>query len=183
MRALPGVPRWSALGYLLKDAETIQSQPGLAESMTVIEILPARLYCCRMKSFVIRVALILLAPIAVIASQPEDRAADSVAAAFMQTRAAAQFSKLERIGRNPFREKVCRNDLRFASGLVLTAQYQTVEPSQLPERARELALHRDDGYRVTTRFGVGVCATGHDPSGPVVYSVLIRPTNRAGIAS
>ena len=118
-------------------------------------------------------ASVLLASIAVLASQQEDTAADSVAAAFMRARDAAHLSKLERMGRNTFREKVCKHDLRFASGLILTAQYQTAEPGHLPEVAQRLAVYQDDGYRVTTRFGVGICVGGQDQSGQTVYSVLI----------
>src|SRR5271170_6766888 len=126
-----------------------------------------------MKTLAIIVAFVLLASVAVFASQQEDNAADSVAAAFLQARIAAHLSKLTRIGGNTFREKVCKHDLRFASGLILTVQYQTSDPAQLPEAARRLAIHRDDGYRVTARYGIGVCAAGQDSSGQIVYSVLI----------
>ncbi|MGA8270699.1 MAG: hypothetical protein WB919_04010 [Candidatus Sulfotelmatobacter sp.] len=126
-----------------------------------------------MKTFAIMAASVLLASITVFASQPEDKAADAVAAAFMQARDAARVYKLERMGRNKFREKVCKHDLRFASGLILTAQYQTADPGHLPEVAQRLAVHPDDGYRVTTRFGVGVCVVGQNPLGQTVYSVLI----------
>jgi len=126
-----------------------------------------------MKTFVVISAFILLASIAVFASQQEDRAADSVAAAFVQARDAAHLPKLDRMGRNAFREKVCKHDLRFASGVILTAQYQTSDPGHLPEVAQQLAVHPDDGYRVTARFGVGVCAVDEDPSGKTVYFVLI----------
>ena len=131
-----------------------------------------QLYCCRMKIFAIMAASVLLAPITVLAFQQEDRAADSSAAAFMQARDAAHLSKLERMGRNIFRENACKHDPRFASGLILTSQYQTADPGQLPEVAQRLAAHPDDGYRVTTRFGVGVCVA-RNPSGQTVYSVLI----------
>ena len=131
------------------------------------------LYCCRMKAFVIVAASILLVSIAVFASQQEDTAADSVARAFIQARDAAHLSKLARMGRNTFRGKVCKHDLRFASGLISTAQYQTADLGHLPEVAQRLAVHPDDGYRVTTRFGVGVCVGGQDQSGRTVYSVLI----------
>ncbi len=126
-----------------------------------------------MRTAAIFAAFILVVSMPVFASQQEDRAADSVATAFMQARDAAHFSKLERMGRNTFREKVCRHDLRFASGVMLTAQYRTTDPGHLPEVAQQLAVHPDDGYRVTTRFGVGVCAVGHDPTGKTVYSILI----------
>ena len=110
---------------------------------------------------------------AVFASQQEDRVSDSVAAAFVKARDTAHLSKLERMDGNTFREKVCKHDLRFASGVILTAQYQTSDPDNLPEVAQQLAVHADDGYRVTTRFGVGGCAVGQDPSGRTTYSVLI----------
>jgi type II secretory pathway pseudopilin PulG len=126
-----------------------------------------------MKTLVVIAALVLLASMAVFASQQEDRAADSVAAAFVQARDAARLSKLERMDGNTFREKVCTHDLRFASGVILTAQYQTSDPGNLPEVAQQLAVHPDDGYRVTNRFGVGACAVGQEPSGKTVYSVLI----------
>jgi hypothetical protein len=126
-----------------------------------------------MKTVVIIAALVRLAPMAIFASQQEDRAADSVAAAFIHARDAAHLSKLERMGTNGFRQRVCRHDLRFNSGLILTAQYQTSDPGHLPAVAQQLAVHQDDGYRVTTRFGLGVCAVGQDPSGETVYSVLI----------
>ena len=126
-----------------------------------------------MKPFVVIGALVLLVSMAAFASEQEDRAADSVAAAFVQTRDAAHLSKLGRMGGNTFREKVCKHDLRFASGVILTTQYQTSDPSHVPEAAQQFAVHPDDGYRVTTRFGVGVCAVGQDPSGKTVYSVLI----------
>jgi len=126
-----------------------------------------------MKTFIVIGAFVLLASMAVFASQQEDRAADSVAAAFVQARDAAHLSKLARMDGNTFREKVCKHDLRFASGVILTAQYQTSDPAHLPEVAQQLAVHLDDGYRVTTRFGVGACAVGQEPSGKTVYSVLI----------
>ena len=126
-----------------------------------------------MKSFVVIGAFALLASMAVFASQQEDGAADSVAAAFVQARDAAHLSKLGRMGGNTFRENLCKHDLRFASGVILTAQYQTSDPGHLPEVAQQLAVHPDDGYRVTTRFGVGICTAGQDAAGKTMYSVLI----------
>jgi hypothetical protein len=126
-----------------------------------------------MKTLAIIVAFALVASVAVFASQQEDRAADSVAAAFVQARKAEHLSKLQRIGGNTFRPKVCKHDLWFASGLILTAQYQTSNPRQLPEAAQRLAIHLDDGYRVAARYGIGVCAVGQDSSGEIMYSVLI----------
>jgi hypothetical protein len=126
-----------------------------------------------MKLFVVIGTFVLLASMAVFASQHEDRATDSVAAAFVQARDAAHLSKLGRMDGNTFREKACKHDLRFASGVILTAEYQTFDPVHLPEVAQQLAVHPDDGYRVTTRFGVGACAIGQERSGKTVYSVLI----------
>jgi hypothetical protein len=125
------------------------------------------------KTFAIGAAFIVFASIAVFASQQEDRAADSVAAAFMQPRDAAHLPKLKRMGGNTFREKICKHDLRFASGLILSAQYQTSDPGRLSDAAQRLAVHPDDGYRITTRFGVGVCTVGQDSAGQIMYSVLI----------
>ena len=117
-----------------------------------------------MKTFFAIGAFVLLASMAT-ASQQEDRAADSVAAAFVQARDAAHLSKLGRMDGILFREKVCKHDLRFASGVILTAEYQTSDPGHLPDVAQQLAVHPEDGYRVTTRFGVGACAVGQEPSG------------------
>jgi hypothetical protein len=126
-----------------------------------------------MKTLVVIGAFVLLASMVVFASQHEDKVADSVAAAFVQARDAAHLSTLKRMDGNIFREKVCKHDLRFASGVILTTQYKTSDPSHLPEVAQQLAVHLDDGYRVTTRFGVGACAVGQESSGKNVYSVLI----------
>jgi hypothetical protein len=125
-----------------------------------------------MRAFVVIGAFLLLASMVVFASQQEDGAADSVAAAFVQARDTAHLSKLRRMGENTFREKVCKHDLRFASGVILTARYETSDPGHLPEVAQQLAVHLDV-YRVTSRFGVGACAIGQEPSGKTVYSVLI----------
>jgi hypothetical protein len=92
------------------------------------------LCCCCVKIFFLGAAFVLFACIAVFASHQENRAADSVAAAFMQAREAAHLPKLKRMGGNTFREKVCKNDLRFASGLILTAQYQTSTPDVCPKQ-------------------------------------------------
>jgi hypothetical protein len=92
-----------------------------------------------MKAFLVIGAFALLASMAVLASQREDRAADSVAAAFVQARDAAHLSELGRMGGNTFREKVCKHDLRFASGVILTTQYETSDPGHLPEVAQQLA--------------------------------------------
>lgn len=125
-----------------------------------------------MKTLAIATAFALVASVAVFGSQHEDRAADSVAAAFAQARNMARLPKLQRISGNTFRPKVCKNDLRFTPGLILTVRYQTSDPGQLSEAARRLAIHSDD-YRATARYGIGVCAVGQDSSGEMMYSVLI----------
>jgi hypothetical protein len=136
--------------------------------------LALRVPVMRTSAFVVSLALVsLTASVAVFASQQEDRAADSVATAFVQARNTAHLPKLTRMDGNTFRHKVCKHDFRFASGLILTARYQTSSPAQLPETGRQLAIHPDDGYRVTTRYGIGVCAAGQDSSGQIMYSVLI----------
>jgi hypothetical protein len=125
------------------------------------------------RRFAIVLGFALMVSFLAAASQQEDRAADSVAVAFVQARDAAHLSKLDRMGGNKFRGKVCKHDLRFADGLILNAQYQTSDPGHLPKGAQRLATHPDDGYRVNARFGVGVCAVGQDSSGQTMYSVLI----------
>ena len=95
--------------------------------------IPPQLYCYRMKVFTVMGAFVLLTSVAVFASQQEDRAADAAAAAFVQARDAVHLSRLERMGGNTFREKVCKHDLRFASGLILTAQYRTSVPAFYPK--------------------------------------------------
>jgi hypothetical protein len=116
----------------------------------------------------VSVFLTLVAP--VVANRQEDVASDIVATAFAQAREAAHLPKLARIGRNTFRQKVCKNDKRFAAGLISTAVYETSDPAQLSEEAKKLAVQR---YAVTVpaRFGVGVCLS--DNSGTPTYSVLI----------
>jgi hypothetical protein len=107
-----------------------------------------------------------------VASDQEDAAADAVAAAFMQARQAAHLSKLERMGRNTFREKVCKQDMRFASGLIIDVVYQTSDPAQMPESAQRLAT-RPDTSKVAARFGVGVCSLNSGSLAQPKYSVII----------
>src|SRR5437879_6389446 len=86
------------------------------------------------------VCVTMLLSVSASASSQEDTAADAVAAAFMNARAAAQLPKLERIGKNIFQEKVCKHDMRFPSGLITNVLYQTSEPGQLPESAQKVAV-------------------------------------------
>ncbi len=107
-----------------------------------------------------------------VASEQEDAAADAVTAAFMNARQAARLSKLERMGRNAFREKVCKHDMRFPSGLINDVLYQTSDPAQLPESAQRLATSPDTS-KTAARFGVGVCLVKPASLGQPTYSVLI----------
>lgn len=107
-----------------------------------------------------------------IASPQEDAAADAVSTAFLQARQAAHLSKLERMGRNMFRENVCRRDLRLPSGLIDDVIYEASDPAALPEAASRLATRPDAG-RVAARFGVGVCVQNAGSKGHPEYSVLI----------
>jgi hypothetical protein len=125
-----------------------------------------------MKKLILCALLILLAVLPAGATDQEDAAADAVAAAFAQARQAAHLPKLERMGGNKFREKVCKQDMRFASGLIKLVRYETFDPAQIPESAQQLAK---ETYQSTTpaRFGVGVCAAKDSPGGQPKYSVLI----------
>ena len=107
-----------------------------------------------------------------VATDQEDAAADTVAAAFVQARQSAHRSRLERMGRNAFREKVCEKDLRFSSGMIHVVLYQTSDVRSLPESALRLATSPDAG-KTASRFGVGVCSINTDPAGSPQYSVLI----------
>jgi hypothetical protein len=102
----------------------------------------------------------------------EDTAADAVAAAFVKARQTAALSKLERIDGNALREKACKHDLRFPSGLIGDVFYDASNPAQLPESAVRLAAAPDSG-RTVARFVVGVCLSGANPNGQPTYSVLI----------
>jgi hypothetical protein len=107
-----------------------------------------------------------------LATQQEDAAADVVAAAFVNVRQSANLSRLERMGKNPFREKVCRHDMRFGSGLIRTVAYETSDLAQLPGSAQRLATSPDSG-KTAARFGIGVCFLKNNSLGKPTYSVLI----------
>jgi len=112
-------------------------------------------------------------PLFTFASQEQDdKAADAVSATFVEARQAAHLSKLEQMDRNPFRQQVCKHDLRLPSGWINDVQYETSDPARLPDSAQRLAKSLDS-YKVAARFGVGVCSLGTDSSGHVIYSVLI----------
>ena len=114
--------------------------------------------------------LISILSISASASAQEDAAADAVATAFVNARGAAQMPKLERMGKNIFRKKVCKHDMRFSSGLIDTVLYVTLDPAQLPESAQRLAQWPG---QTAARFGVGVCLAGATSGGKPTYSVLI----------
>src|SRR5208282_3798244 len=126
--------------------------------------------------------LLILLTVAIVlpaaASEQEDTVADTVAAGFVQARQAAHLSKLKRMGRNTFREKVCKQDMRFPSGFINDVVYQTSDPDHLPEPAQRLATWPDTS-KTATRFGVGVCLIGNS-SGPPTYSVLIATYESRG---
>jgi hypothetical protein len=115
---------------------------------------------------------IFLTASATTGSDQEDAASDSVSTAFLQARQAAHLSKLERMGRNTFREKVCKQDMRFASGLINDVVYQTSDPSLLPDSVQRLATWPDSG-KIAARFGVGVCQLDSSSLGSPKYSILI----------
>jgi len=118
------------------------------------------------------VALVFFTVVLAFASDQEDVAADAVATAFLQARETAHLSKLERMGRNTFRKQVCKQNLRLPSGLINDVTYKTSDPSSLPELAQKLAT-TPDSYRVTARFGMGVCILKAGPSERPEYSIFI----------
>jgi hypothetical protein len=125
-----------------------------------------------MKKLICAALLIFLLVLPAVSDSQEDIAADAVAAAFVQARSEAKLSKLERMGRNKFREKVCKQDWRFASGLINDVRYETATPADLPESARRLAAWQHTGA-IAERFGVGVCLVGGGGAGGSKYSVII----------
>jgi len=84
------------------------------------------------------ICVTVLFSISASASAQEEAVADAVAAAFINTPGATQLPKLERMGKNIFRDKVCKHDLSFPSGLINNVRYQTSDPGQLPESAQKL---------------------------------------------
>jgi alkanesulfonate monooxygenase SsuD/methylene tetrahydromethanopterin reductase-like flavin-dependent oxidoreductase (luciferase family) len=128
-----------------------------------------------MTKLIFSALLIFVLVLPTVASDQEDKAADAadaVAAAFIQARQAAHLSKLERMGRNTFRQRVCEQDMRMPSGWINEVVYQTVDPAQLPESAQQLAS-RPDGYKTAARFGIGVCLLTSSPGERPRFSVLI----------
>jgi hypothetical protein len=132
----------------------------------------------KMKKLVHFVSLILVIVVVlpVAGSNQEDAAADSVAQAFVQARQAAHLPNLARMGRNTFREKICKNDRRFPSGLIDDVTYETSDPANLPSSALRLAASSDAG-NPAARFALGVCMKGSDSSGHPQYSVFIALYN------
>jgi hypothetical protein len=118
------------------------------------------------------------------ASLQEDSAADALATAFVSAHTAANLPKLEQIGRNKFREQACsaagdKQGMRFPSGFINDAIYQTVDPSHLSEAGQKLAVSQGAG-KTPARFGVGVCFLSNDPLGRPIYSVLIATYESRG---
>jgi hypothetical protein len=108
----------------------------------------------------------------VFASDAEDVAADTVATAFQNARAALNLPKLERMGRNRLRTQACENDRRFGSGNVDVLFYQTPNPAQLPETSQQIVSGRG-GSGTPFRFAVGVCVLKSAPGSPTTYSIVI----------
>lgn len=107
-----------------------------------------------------------------VATDPEDAAADVVSTAFLQVRQAAHLSKLDKMGRNTFREKACKQDLRFPPGLINDVTYETSDPERLPESAQRLATWLDTG-KTAARVGLGVCLLDGSAQGRPKFSVFI----------
>jgi hypothetical protein len=116
--------------------------------------------------------LIFLVLLPVAASNQEDAAADAVASAFLQARQAAHLSKLERMGVNTFREKVCKQDMRRPDGWINEADYETFDPADLPESAKQLA-RTPPTAQIPSRFVIGVCMVNDVSSKSPKYSVAI----------
>jgi hypothetical protein len=125
-----------------------------------------------MTKLIFSALLIFLIVVSAAASDPEDAVANAVAIAFLQVRQAAHLSKLERMGKNTFRGKVCNKDMRFPSGWINDVVYETSDPAHLPESAQRLATWPDSS-KVTARFGLGVCLLSSSSLGQPKYSVLI----------
>jgi hypothetical protein len=126
------------------------------------------------------ISLILLFSLLVIpafANLREDAAADAVAAAFVRARQDAKRPELERMGRNKFREKICKKDFRFAAGLISDVKYETSAPGDLPDSARELAAWNHSGA-VAARFGVGVCEVDGAASGKKFAVIIVLYESR-----
>jgi hypothetical protein len=119
-----------------------------------------------MTKLIFSALLIFLIVIPMAASDQEDAAADTVAAAFLQVRQAAHLSKVERMGRNTLREKVCKQDMRLPSGWITDVVYETSDPARLPVSAQRLAT-RPDSSKVAARL------LSSSSSGEPKYSVLI----------
>jgi hypothetical protein len=111
------------------------------------------------------VLMLCIGPLCVpqVASQQEDAAADSVATAFMNIRNAAHLPKPRRMGGNTLRKQACSRDLRFPSGFIKDVIYETADPNQLPESARQLAVAPDSG-KTAARLGIGVCSIRTNPA-------------------
>ena len=118
------------------------------------------------------ILLTLFCALAARATNQEDLAADAVATAFLQARQAAHLPNLERMGRNKFREKVCKHDNRMPSGWINEADYETSDPAELPDSAQRLARWPDTS-KVASRFGIGVCMVSGSSPGRAKYSVWI----------
>jgi hypothetical protein len=98
---------------------------GLEVVVTECSSVANRLIHRRMARLIFSALFIFLTVSGTVASDQEDAAADSVAAAFSQARQGAHVSKLERMGRNAFREKVCKQDLSIGNITAKAGRCQT----------------------------------------------------------
>jgi hypothetical protein len=166
-RRWPAARAKLALRNALLGVDVAEIRPGVTKVPLREAIEPA---CVR--KLIPVTLLILFALMSTAASHQDCAAADAVASAFMQARQAAHLSQLDRMGRNTFRKKVCKQDMRFSSGLIKDVVYQTSDPAQIPESAQRLATWPDTS-KTAARFGVGVCSLNTNSVGQPKYSVLI----------
>jgi len=109
-----------------------------------------------------------------LAANPQDVTADVIANAFTDAQLAAHLAPLNRMGRNIFGDKVCKDDLRMPSGLIDLAKYETSDPLRLPEAAQRLAMYQNSkGSRRAVRYGVGVCSLLTSAGANATFAVVI----------
>jgi hypothetical protein len=76
------------------------------------------------------------------------------------------------MGSNTSRQKVCKQDMRLPSGWINDVAYETLDPADLPESAKQLA-RTPPTYKIASRFGIGVCSVNGVSPGSPKYSVLV----------
>lgn len=83
------------------------------------------------------------------------------------------------MGENTFRKQACSHDLRFPSGLIKDVIYDTADPTQLPESARQLAAAADSD-KTAARLGIGVCLMKPNLPGQPTYSIVLATYESRG---